>query len=146
MAEVALVTSARMGSGLLAGMEAHQVPAAGSSRARRHMSTRGKSCATGSVSASVTVACVQLIKRPDVAGGSFALPAVENRALRYGSTVSVRICLSRGCDAEGQASTKDINLDTTAFRAGTCVKRIGLSERDSMAGRDSDMCGCAAQG
>jgi hypothetical protein len=26
------------------------------------------------------------------------------------------------------------------------VKRIGLSERDSMAGRDSDMCGCAAQG
>jgi len=124
-----------MGSALLTGTEAHHSPTGGSNKARRHMSTSGKSCVTGNASTSVTVTSAQRIKRPDVAGSVFVAP-VANRALRYDPTLSVMVCLSCGCDAEGQLSMKDTSLDKTVSRTGTCVKRIGLSARDSMPGRN----------
>jgi hypothetical protein len=41
---------------------------------------------------------------------------------------------------------KEDSLVRTVSMAGTCVKRIGLSDRACTAGRDIDVCGWANEG
>ena len=49
---------------------ANQEPTAGSKKARRHISTRGKRDSTGSASASALVACIHDVRMAGVADGS----------------------------------------------------------------------------
>jgi hypothetical protein len=80
------------------GMEEIHVPTAGSSSARRHRSTRGKSDAGGSAAAITVVASAHGIKiAGDAEGSDFCWAPVvpaPNRALRYGTTVPDKTCFT----------------------------------------------------
>ena len=129
------------------------MPTAGSRNAKRHISTKGKRDSTGRILVRVAVASVHVFSMAGYAEGRAALPlvvppaaGVVNLALRYGTIAAVSICLISFFDSaedadQGAVSIKDVSFLRTVSREGTWVKRIGSRERDSMAGRDSDVCG-----
>jgi hypothetical protein len=127
-----------------------KVPTEGSRKARRHISTRGKSDGAGSTATRVAVARHQLPKSAGLAdvkdgGDVCALVFPRNLILRYGTTSFARASFTCVCDCEGdggQAGTLSMNetsLARTVSSAGTWEKRIGLRERHSTAGREMEV-------
>lgn len=116
---------------------AHHVPTASSRRASRQRSARGKSCAGSRPSDKIRVACAHLTNKGCVADGPFfVLASCGKRALRYGkiSEESASLIASAVVSGFGAESMNDVNFESTASRAGTCLNRIGSVDNASKAG------------
>jgi hypothetical protein len=87
----------------------------------------------------------------DAEGSSFCWVTGANLDLRYGITAPDKTRFTWSFELEPEdghevtASMKDDSLISTVSSAGTWLKRMGLSETASTAGRERDVCGCAAR-
>lgn len=121
-----------------------QFPTAGSSRANRHMSTKGKSDSIGNVDSRILVTWLHDASRAGVAEGNvvLAFPSIggTNLSFRYLATSFIKIFLTvtlgKAEDAvQTVESMKLLSFVTTVSIAGACWNKMGLIERSLIVGR-----------